>query len=127
MTVASFPAHVPTERTFQAGDFPVKTFKSINGAEYRILYGNTRTNMTLELTYANIKDSIAKDFLNHYELAKGTFNEFDVLEGTKSGWTAEASLISATGAAKFRYESAPQVVQVRKGISTVTVKLIGVT
>ena len=62
-----FPALTPTARSFESGDFPIKTFKAQNGAETRILYGSNRTNMKLQLTYANITDAQAEQFLDHFE------------------------------------------------------------
>ena len=39
----AFPSLVPSTRTFDAGNWPVKTYKAQSGAEVRILYGNRRT------------------------------------------------------------------------------------
>ena len=61
----AFPNLVPTSRSFDAGDFPIKTFKAQNGTEVRILYGSNRTNMKMVLTYSNITDANAALFLNH--------------------------------------------------------------
>ena len=49
-----FPALSPTSRDFKPGDFAVKTYNAQSGAEVRILYGDTRTNMELALSYDNI-------------------------------------------------------------------------
>ena len=124
----AFPSLVPTARTFDAGDFPVKIYKSQNGKEHRILYGSNRTNMKLSLTYANITDANAELFLDHYEEEQGTFGTFDsVPSGYEKGWEGNASEIDAqTFGNKYRYEGPPQVVQVRPGVSTVKVNLIGV-
>ncbi len=47
--------------------------------------------------------------------------------GYAKGWEGNTSEIDAkTFGNKYRYEGPPQVVQVRSGISTVTVNLIGV-
>lgn len=124
----AFPALVPTSRSFESGDYPIKTFKAQNGKEHRILYGSNRTNMKLSLTYANITDANAELFLDHYDETQGTFQTFDVPSETgKGGWKGNQDAISATiHGNSYRYESAPQLVQVRPGISTVTVNLIGV-
>ena len=75
----AFPSLVPTSRSFDAGDYPIRTFKSQNGAETRILYGSDRTNVKLQLSYANIGDALAELFLDHFDETKGTFNTFDLL------------------------------------------------
>lgn len=123
----AFPTLVPTSRSFDAGDYPIRTFKSQNGAETRILYGSNRTNMKLSLSYANITDANAELFLDHYDEMKGTFTVFGVNKIVRAGWKGSRDALGASAAGNaYRYESAPQVVQVRPGISTVTVNLIGV-
>ena len=122
-----FPDIQPTSRTFDPGNYPVKAFKAQNGAETRILYGDKRTNMKLALTYANISDAVAQQFLTHYDDVQGTFQTFSVLTEAKSGWSGDATAFSAAPQSnRYRYEGPPQVAQVRPGISTVTVNLIGV-
>ena len=60
----AFPSLAPTSRSFSAGDYPVKTFKSQNGAEVRILYGNSRTDVKLQLSYENIGDALALSLIH---------------------------------------------------------------
>ena len=127
--MTTFPALVPTSRSFEAGDYPIKTYKAQNGAEHRILYGSNRTGMKLSLSYANISDANAELFLDHYDAMKGTFATFGVSDaaGTRGGWEGNNDALGAqTHGNNYRYEGPPQVVQVRPGISTVTVNLIGV-
>lgn len=125
----AFPTLVPTSRSFESGDYPVKTFKAQNGKEHRILYGSDRTNMKLSLSYANITDANAELFLDHYDEVQGTFKTFDIggLEESRGGWKGNKDAIGAgSHGNNYRYEGPPQVAQVRPGISTVTVNLIGV-
>ena len=128
MTV-TFPTLVPTSRSFEAGNFPIKTYKAQNGVEHRILYGSNRTEMKLSLSYANISDANAELFLDHYDAMKGTFNTFEVsgTTGSRGGWKGNNDALGAqTHGNSYRYEGPPQLTQVRPGISTVTVNLIGV-
>ncbi|MAN64904.1 MAG: hypothetical protein CMI60_23460 [Parvibaculum sp.] len=128
---------VPSARTFESGDYPVKTYKAQNGAEHRVLYGSNRTNMKLSLTYANIRDVDAEKFLDHYDEVQGTFKTFvlENVEGTDInptcvGWEGNQDALGAgtpgTPGKDYRYEGPPQVAQVASGRSTVTVNLIGV-
>ena len=126
-------ALVPTARSFESGDFPVRTYKAQNGVEHRILYGSNRTNMKLSLTYANIKDVDAEKFLDHYDAVQGTFQTFGLRnhsDGTnpaRGGWEGNKDALGADASGNdYRYEGPPQLTQVRHGISTVTVNLIGV-
>lgn len=123
----AFPNLVPTSRSFESGDYPVKTFKAQNGSEVRILYGDKRTNMKLSLSYANITDAEAEQFLDHYDEVQGTFKTFTLSELAREGWTGNKDALGAqTHGNDYRYEKPPQQVSVRPGISTVTVNLIGV-
>ena len=123
----AFPNITPTSRSFEPGNFPVKAYRSESGQETRILYGSNRTNMKLQLTYANITDAQAKEFLTHYDQVRGTFDTFNLGQEARAGWAQENSLLGAQATGnKYRYENSPQLVQVRPGTSTVTVNLIGV-
>ena len=123
----AFPNLIPTSRSFESGDYPVKTFKSQNGAEVRILYGDKRTNMKLSLSYANITDAEAEQFLDHFDEVQGTFKTFTLSTLARNGWTGNKDALGAqTHGNDYRYEKPPQQVSVRPGISTVTVNLIGV-
>jgi hypothetical protein len=122
----SYPSLTPSSRNFNAGDYSYKTFKSQNGSETRILYGDKRTGMTLDLTYENIADTYADDFITHYDSVKGGFETFTLPEEFRTGWSGSSSAIDAATGNKWRYDSPPAISSVRPGISSVTVKLIGV-
>tara|TARA_R100000005_G_C4915629_1_gene151295 strand:+ start:366 stop:740 length:375 start_codon:yes stop_codon:yes gene_type:complete len=122
----AFPTHKPSGRSFDAGDYSYKTFKSQSGKEVRILYGDKRTGMKLQLQYQNIDDTAADDFIAHYDDVKGGFETFTLPTEFRAGFEGTATSIDAATGNKWRYESAPQLTQVRPGISTVTVNLIGV-
>lgn len=122
----TYPSLAPSSRNFNAGDYSYKTFKSQNGSETRILYGDKRTGMTLDLSYDNIADTYADDFITHYDSVKGGFESFDLPTAFRSGWGGNAAAIDAATGNKWRYESPPAITSVRPGISSVTVKLIGV-
>jgi len=123
---------VPSARTFESGNYPVKTYRAQNGAEHRILYGSKRTSMKLSLTYTNIADIDAELFLDHYDTVQGTFQTFSLesvngVNPTRGGWEGNKDALGAqTHGNNYRYEGPPQLTQVRPGISTVTVNLIGV-
>jgi hypothetical protein len=91
----AFPALTPTSRSFESGDFPIKTFKAQNGAETRILYGSNRTNMKLQLSYANITDAEAEQFLDHYEEVRGTFDTFNLGQMARGGWQGNPNALGA--------------------------------
>jgi hypothetical protein len=123
----AFPALVPSSRTFDAGNWPIKFFKAQSGAEVRILYGNKRTNMTLTLQYQNITDANAELFLDHFNEMYGTYTTFTLGTSARRGWTGNLDAIGAGSADnRWRYAEPPSVDSVKPGISNVSVKLIGV-
>lgn len=124
-----FDTLVPTSRTFSPGNYAVKTYAAINGTEHRLLYGNTRTQMTLDLTFANITDAEAASILYHFDEMAGTFLGFALPggdEGAKAGWKANDDFKMSANGGQWRYDAPPQMTSVFPGISTVTVKLRGV-
>jgi hypothetical protein len=126
----AFPTSIrPTSRGYSPGDYPVKTYNANNGAEVRILYGSAPFNMTLDLTYDNITDAQADQFLTHYYEVQGTYQTFEIpsTASTFAGWTGGAdNLNRASSGAVWRYSEPPQQRTIRPGISTVSVRLVGV-
>jgi len=127
MTVPAFPGLVPTSRSFDPGDFPIKTYNAQNGAEVRIKYGNRRINRKLQLTYANVVDTEVVKFIDHYADAGGTLNTFEVPLSTYDGWEGGRKKMAPGGPLAYRYAKPPVMTQVAKGRSTVTVDLIMVS
>jgi len=121
-----FPALRPTSRDFSPGDYPVKTYNAQSGAEVRILYGDTRSSMTLALGYDNISDSQAEQFLTHYDETKGTYGTFAIDSATKAGWAGGAEAIDSGNINRWRYAETPQITAVKPGLSSVRVGLVGV-
>jgi len=125
----TFPNFRPSSRRLDPGNWPVKTFSAQDGAEVRFLYGNRRTKMKLDLSYQNIRDTEAEQFLQHFESLNGTFEtfEFDSGSNVTAGWTGAPSVITAAGTGnRWRYDAAPSIESVRPGVSNVSVTLVGV-
>ena len=125
-----FPADlIPSQRTFDPGNWPIGSYNAIDGAEVRILYGSRRTNMKLSLTYQNLSDADAARFLEHYADRQGTFLTFKLppAAGTRKGWAADESYLSAAASGNaWRYEGPPSLANIRPGRSSVTLTLLGV-
>lgn len=129
--MADFPNIAPTSRSFEMGDWPIKTFRAQNGAEIRILYGNRRTNMTMSLEWRNIDSATAALIMNHYIGQRGTFTTFafgtDAASSAKAGWDASDALIGAGSSGNaWRYAGPPTVETVQKDTHVVTAKFVGV-
>lgn len=122
-----FPTLAPASRTYQAGDWPVRTYTALSGAEIRIRYGNKRSGAKLGLSYSNITDAQAQQFLDHYAETEGTFKTFGLPVAVTIGWQGSATAFSpGTGGAAYRYGGPPQITSVRPGVSNVSVELVGV-
>lgn len=125
-----YPAQRPTSRTYDHGNYPVRTYNAQNGAEVRLLYGSKRFNLKLQLGYTNVADTVAAAFLAHFDETKGTYKTFqfepDARVALFAGWKGDAGALQPPQGVDWRYEKAPQVTAVRPGVSTVTVSLIGV-
>jgi hypothetical protein len=122
----AYPTLIPSARNYSSGDYPVKTFTSQSGAESRILYGSRRTGMTLELQYDNVTDANAELFLDHYDETKGSYTTFTLPTAAFTGWSGNKDAIDAATGNAWRYDGPPQVSNVRPGVSSVQIKLIGV-
>jgi hypothetical protein len=119
----AFPSLAPTARSFDPGDWPTKRFASQSGAEIRILYGSQRVNAKLELSYDNITDTEAEQFLTDYDSQLGTLRTFNLPTGVTTGTSVS---MEAPPQTKWRYDAPPAVASVRPGISSVKVSLVAV-
>ena len=122
----AYPTLQPTSREFDPGSYPVKTFRSQSGAESRILYGSKRVDQALALTYANITDSQAEQFVTHFDEVLGGFQTFALPSAVRAGWAANSTTLDAVAGAAWRYDAPPQITSIKPGVSTVQVKLVGV-
>jgi len=127
----SFPVIQPASRSLDLGDFPVKNYQAMDGAEVRILYGTKRTQFSLSLGYEHLSDSQAEEFLQHYHDQQGTFSTFLIegaaLTAVQAGWGGDAKWLSAVNwDNRWRYKSAPKLTSNRPGRSSVQIELVGV-
>jgi hypothetical protein len=130
MNEPEFPGLVPSRRAFTLGDWPQSKFKSINGSEIRIQYGDSETEAKASLSYEHIKDSDVDLFIKHYRESYGTLRRFPLDQKIYSGWkgmtTAGPNQAFRPENARWRYEKPPKITNIRPGISTVQVSLIAV-
>ena len=129
-----FPNIVPSSREFTMGDIPSVTYRSLSGAVFRRAYGNRQTGHRLRLEFRNIGDrsplkpdsGTAWQIVSHYNSCNGTLESFRILNAVFRGMNNDLEgLIQAPSNVKWHYASPPQVRSVQKGVSTVTVELIG--
>lgn len=125
--MAIFPYVKPSGRVYNPGDYPQRRYRTLSGAVWKRSFGNTRVGMTLSLEFQNIKDEVAARILNHYEGQAGTLERFPISEDyIYAGMGVElrpAARIPSN--ALWAYASPPEVRSVHRGISTVSVELVG--
>lgn len=124
----------PTSRSFRAGKWPITTATSQSGVRSKRLWGNLASGGLLSLTYANIPDDVAEDFIDSWQQTKGGLNYLETTNGNGiqstdpmfEGMSADmkAEILSATTGTQWTYAQAPVVENVAPGISTVKVELI---
>lgn len=133
MTAVSFPALVPSSRSYEPGVFPETQFQAQNGAVVRVRYGNQRAGSRLSLTFANITDYKASLILQNYVdvMSGDNYAEFAVNPETDPNVAAGASenlrswIWETNSLLKWKYASPPSVQSVKPGLSTVTCEFIG--
>lgn len=128
MTAESFPALVPTSRSYTPGVFPEQQFQAQNGAVVRVRYGNQRYSSSLSLTFANITDANAALILQNYVTVMGddkyvVFTTYNVAAGVSTNlvpWIRETNSLL-----KWKYAKPPSVTSIKPGLSTVSCEFIG--
>jgi hypothetical protein len=124
--MADFPALVPTARSFTPGQYPVRTYRALSGATIRRSYGNRPFGFTLELEYRNVPETTVNAILNHYNGQAGGTLGFEVPIPVFSGYTTNLrAIIRNPNGIEWLYAEPPSVTSVLKGLSTITVRLVG--
>jgi hypothetical protein len=69
--MANFPALKPTARSFQLGQYPVKTYRAMSGAVVRRSFGNKAFGYTLDLKFENVPEATVNTIIDHYNGQQG--------------------------------------------------------
>ena len=123
--MATLPALTPTAMDFTAPEFPVKSSTSISGVVTRRIFGNRGSRSTLQLSFDNIADSSAAQFLNAWNASRGQLDAVTVPSTVFYG--ASAALVSYVSdggdSLTWHFAAPPQVQRVKPGISSVRISL----
>jgi hypothetical protein len=124
--MADFPALKPTARSFQLGQYPVKSYRGLSGAVVRRSFGNRAFGYTLDLEFANISEAKVNAIINHYNVQQGGTLGFAIDPAVFAGYavTLQGQVRNPAGI-EWLYSEPPSISSIIKDISTVTVKLIG--
>lgn len=124
MAIADFPSLTPSARSWTPGTQPMTAFTSLAGAEVRVLHGSTPIGTQLQLTFSNLLEATANQITDHYLLARGTFELFDLPAAVYGGMSTYSNIKPA--GSLWRYASAPSVDFVAPGVQNVSVSLVAV-
>ena len=123
--MATLPALTPTAMDFTAPEFPVKSSTSISGVVTRRIFGNRGSRSTLQLSFDNIADASAVQFLDAWNASRGQLDAVTVPSVVFDG--ASAALVSYVSDGGdgliWHFAAPPQVQRVKPGISSVRISL----
>lgn len=123
--MATLPALTPTAMDFTAPEFPVKSNTSLSGVMSRRIFGSRGSRSTLQLSFDNITDTSAAQFLNAWNASRGQLDAVTVPNAVFDG--ASAALVSYVSDGGdgliWHFAAPPQVQRVKPGISSVRISL----
>ncbi len=124
--MADFPSIRPASRNYSAGQFPLKTYRSLSGVTVKRVFGNKAYGHSIELQFTNITDTVAKQIFDHYYGQNGSVDRFalpaEVFSGMSGVFVDE---LRAPDSISWEYAEPPSIEAVFNGINNVTVRLIG--
>ena len=124
--MADFPAFVPTARSFELGQYPIKTYRALSGATVRRSFGNKPFGYTLTLEFGNVPESTVNSICDHYNEQGGGTLGFVVPGEVFAGYSATLQgKVRTPAGIEWLYAEPPSIRSERKDISTVTVTLVG--
>ena len=124
--MADFPALTPTARSFQLGQYPVKTYRAMSGATLRRSFGNRAFGHTLDLQFDNVPEATVNTIIDHYNTQGGGTLGCTLPATVFGGYSTDLRnrAQNPTGI-EWLYAEPPSVSSVLRDRSSVTVKLIG--
>jgi len=124
--MADFPSLKPTNRSFQLGQYPIKTYRALSGATIRRSFGNKPAGYTLDLEFANVSEGTVNDICDHYNGQGGGTLGFVVPAIVFCGYTDTLqSKVRTPAGIEWLYAGPPSIRSIAPAYSTVTVQLVG--
>lgn len=119
--MSTFPALVPSTRTFVTGAVPTAMQVALSGVVTGFRRGNRRIGQTLNLTFQQLEESDVTLIRNHYDNRSGSFDTFVLSGEIWNGYiTPPVALVSDYA---WRYANAPVITDVAGGRWDVEVEL----
>ena len=76
--MATFPALIPSGRTFTPGEHAGTTLPLYSGNESRISHSNKELNRGLRLSFLGVTTADLLEIIGHYNGQRGRFLSFDI-------------------------------------------------
>jgi len=123
--MAIFPAATPTAMDFTAPEFPVKSNTSLSGVVSRRIFGNRGSRSVLSLSFDNITDIVAAEFLDTWNEAKGQLESLTIPAAVFTGAELALTTYLENGGDDliWHFAEPPQLQRVKPGVSSVRVTL----
>ena len=118
----TFPAIVPSTRTFSPGDIPRSLQVSLSGVTTGFRRGNRRTGQTLSLSFTNLTEAQLNLIKAHFVDRQGTFDLFYLPAEIWNGYTTPP--ISLLSDYAWRYSTPPTITDGIVGRWGVDVELV---
>ena len=74
--MTTFPALIPSSRTFTPGEYPATAFAGYSGVQNRVRHSNVILAAQLRLTFLGLNEAQMLDIWNHYNGRRGEFRSF---------------------------------------------------
>ena len=124
--MAAFPSYIPSRRNFTPGVFPQKTFRTLGGVAAKRTFGNVAYGAKLELEFTNITDDKVQAIIAHYQFQTQRNQRFQLPDTVVASMSDSlASSVKAVSTLRWEYESPPAIESIFRGISVVSLTLIG--
>jgi hypothetical protein len=122
----TFPAIKPASRDFTMGTYPTKVYRSLAGTTVKRSFGNKPSGYQLGLEFQNLPDETVSTILAHYNSTAGGFERFRLPNAVFAGMSDELrAYIQAPNGIRWEYAAPPEVESVFRGVSNVSINLIG--
>jgi hypothetical protein len=108
--MTTFPALIPSTRTYSPGEYPITPHPLMSGSEIRVRHSNTVLGVRLRLTFQAASSADVVAVRNHYNGRQGGFLPFAIPVELLSGVTTPADFTPAGH--QWVYASRPSVVDV---------------
>ncbi len=120
----TLPPVTPSDRNFTAGRFAVKVIRFLRGNAIRRRYSNKPTRHQLQLTFDNVDDDVAAEFLEVYRAARGRALPVELSPEILAGCADTLpDRYQAPDGCAWYFASKPRVRSIQAGVSTVSLAL----